>query len=78
MINWTEADNRTRAHLTTTDRINRQAWIRYADGPGDRFVSIDNSTLSPRIPTALHRVTGLCRAASKVLAVPLHRKAQPS
>jgi hypothetical protein len=78
MINWTEADNRMNAHFTTTDRVNRQGWRQVADRSGDRPASQANTTLSHRTSPAVHRLSGLCRAAGKLLAVPLHRGAQPS
>lgn len=78
MINWTEADNRMNAHFTTTDRVNRQGWRRDTDLSDDPSANEANSELGHRIPTAFHRASGLRRAAGKVLAMPLHRGAQPS
>jgi hypothetical protein len=77
MINQTEADNRMRAHLSTTDRINRQAWRRVADRSSDR-VGRAGARLEPRTRATFRGAFALRRAAGRLLALPLRRGAQPS
>ncbi len=75
MINWTEADNRMQAHLTTTDRINRQAWHRDADRPGDGSASGAGARFETRTRATFRGASALYRAACLLLAMPLHRGA---
>lgn len=73
MINWTETDNRLQAHLTTTDRINRQAWHWEAARSGDRVAVGTRPRFGHRLGGAARAVPALCRAAGRLLAVPTHR-----
>ena len=78
MMNWIEADNHIQAHFTTADRINRQAWLRSAGPSGDRFADGASARLTPRSRATFRGAVALCRHAGRVLALPLHRGAQPS
>jgi hypothetical protein len=78
MINWTEADNRMQAHLTTIDRVNRQGWHQDADRSGDLLALGVGARLGRRVAGTVRVASALCRAAGRLLAVPTHRGAQSS
>ncbi|MEA2513466.1 MAG: hypothetical protein QOJ59_2953 [Thermomicrobiales bacterium] len=77
MIDLTELDRRLQAHLTTTDRINRQAWHWYADRSGDRGAVGTRPRFGRRLGGAVRAVPALCRAAGRLLALPNHRGVNP-
>lgn len=78
MINSTDADNRMQAHLTTTDRINRQGWHWDADRSGDRFSRSTGLRIGRSVIGAVREAPALCRAAGRLLALPNHRGVNPS